>query len=224
MITHYAAPANLEIVGEVVFTGQFDRLYTQKRKCEDCEGSGFTSLYAECPKCKGTGWLNHGLLIDYKALHGKHAGALENPQLMGLAVLVAKRHKLTSLRVALVQPWAGKPTIADYGEAGLALAESLLLQILADERNAGPEDRKAGDWCTYCKARFTCDIYTSHNINALDVVQAETLPADPKARFAEMTFRFEQMSPEKMKRVAENVIPLMGGFIASFSAAYKKRV
>jgi hypothetical protein len=186
-----------ETKANVILTGQFDRLYVQGER---------------------------GLLIDFKALHGKHKSAIENPQLMGLAVLVAKRHKLTSLRVALVQPWKGKPTVADYGFGGLQLAASTLNMILDEERNAAPDDRKAGDWCKYCRARFNCEIYTSHNINALDVVQAETLPADSKARFAEMSFRFEQMSPEKMKRVAEDVIPLMGGFIASFSAVYKKRV
>jgi len=180
-----------------VFTGQLDRLYV-------------------CGP--------HGILFDFKALFGKHAGALENPQLMGLGVLVAKRHKLTSLRVALVQPWKGKPTVADYSPAGLAMAEAWLYSVLEKEREAEPEDRRVGDHCKYCRARFNCDTYISHNINSLDVVQAETLPADSKARFAEMSFRFEQMSPEKMKRVAEDVIPLMGGFIASFNAVYKKRV
>lgn len=190
-------PIHADTKASVIFTGQFDRLYVQGER---------------------------GILFDFKALFGKHASALENPQLMGLGVLVAKRHKLTSLRVALVQPWKGKPTVADYSPAGLVMAEAWLYDVLEKERNASPEDRNAGDHCTYCKARFNCDTYTSHNINALDVVQAETLPADSKARFAEMSFRFEQMTPEKMKRVAEDVIPLMGGFIASFNAVYKKRV
>ncbi|CAB4156211.1 Protein of unknown function DUF2800 [uncultured Caudovirales phage] len=122
-------PVNGSTRANVVFTGQFDRLYTQGER---------------------------GLLIDFKALHGKHKSAIENPQLMGLAVLVAKRHKLTSLRVALVQPWKGKPTVADYGESGLALASSMLLTILDAEHNAAPHDRKAGDHCTFCKVKPNC--------------------------------------------------------------------
>jgi len=223
---HYAAPANSEIIGEVVFTGQYDRLYTEIRKCTDCEGGGLMleNLDLECPKCKGTGKRNHGLLIDFKALHGKHASALENPQLMGLAVLVAKRHKLASLRVALVQPWKGKPTAADYGEGGLALAESLLLQILEDERKAGPEDRRAGDWCTYCKARFTCEAFNSANINALDIVQPETLPADPDTRNKAVFARMSELSIPQLVHIQKNVVGLMGVFIASHKAIFKQRV
>lgn len=181
----------------VIFSGQYDRLFT-------------------CGP--------HGLLIDFKALHGKHASALENPQLMGLAVLVAKRHKLTSLRVALVQPWKGKPTVADYSPAGLAMAESALRIALEKERNATPEDRKAGDWCKFCKARFGCDKFQSANINALDIVQPETLPADPDTRNKAVFARMAELSPAQLIHLQKHVVGLMGVFIASHKAIFKQRV
>ena len=190
-------PVNGSTRANVVFTGQFDRLYTQGER---------------------------GLLIDFKALHGKHKSAIENPQLMGLAVLVAKRHKLTSLRVALVQPWKGKPTVADYGESGLALASSMLLTILDAEHNAEPHDRKAGDHCKYCKARFSCPTLRDVNINALDVVQPETLPADAATRNKTVFARMAEMTPQQLIHIEQNVVGLMGAFIAAHKAVFKQRV
>lgn len=180
-----------------VFTGQFDRLYT-------C-GS-------------------HGLLIDFKALHGNHKSAIENPQLMGLAVLVAKRHKLTSLRVALVQPWKGKPTVADYGFGGLQLAASTLNMILDEERNASPEDRKAGDHCKFCRARFTCQTLRDSSINALDIVQPETLPADPSTRNKAIFARVDDFTPAQSLHIEKNVKGFLRAFLAAHDAKFRKFV
>lgn len=190
-------PVNGSTKANVVFTGQFDRLYTQG---------------------------DRGLLIDFKALHGKHKSAIENPQLMGLAVLVAKRHKLTSLRVALVQPWKGKPTVADYGQSALALAHSFLDAALVSERIATPENRKAGDHCKYCKARFSCPTLRDTNINALDVVQPETLPADAATRNKTVFARMAEMTPQQLIHIEKNVVGLMGAFIAAHKAVFKQRV
>jgi len=190
-------PADPETKASVIFTGQFDRLYVQGER---------------------------GLLIDFKALHGKHKSAIENPQLMGLAVLVAKRHKLTSLRVALVQPWKGKPTVADYGKNGLELAHGALIQILDAERNAGPDDRKAGDWCKYCRARFSCDTFKNQNITALDIVKPETLPADLDTRNKAVFARMAELTPQQLIHIQKNVVKLMGVFIASHAAIFKQRV
>lgn len=190
-------PIHAETKSNVIFTGQFDRLYVQGER---------------------------GLLIDFKALHGKHASALENPQLMGLAVLVAKRHKLKSLRVALVQPWKGKPTVADYGQNGLALAESALLQILEDERSAGPEDRKAGDHCTYCRARFTCQTFQSANIEALDIIEPATIAGDSKHQASVIFARMAELSIPQLVHIQKNVRQMMGVFLASHAAVFKQKV
>lgn len=190
-------PIHADTKASVIFTGQFDRLYTQGER---------------------------GLLIDFKSLHGKHKSALENPQLMGLAVLVAKRHKLTSLRVALVQPWKGKPTVADYSPAGLAMAEAKLREWLMREEIARPENRRAGDHCTYCKARFTCQTFQSANIEALDVIQPETIAGDSKHQAAVIFARMAEMTPQQLIHIEKNVVKLMGVFIASHKAIFKQRV
>ena len=190
-------PVHDDTKANVIFTGQFDRLYIQG---------------------------NRGLLIDFKSLHGKHASAIENPQLMGLAVLVAKRHKLTSLRVALVQPWKGKPTVADYDAKSLHMAEGQLHIILDEERYADPEARRAGSWCHHCKARFTCQTFKSQNIAALDIVQPETLPADPDTRNKAVFARMAELSPEQLVHIQKNVVGLMGAFIAAHKAIFKQRV
>jgi hypothetical protein len=182
---------------DVIFTGQFDRLYIS-----------------------GT----HGLLIDFKSLRGDHATAIENPQLMSLAVLVAKKHKLTDVRVALVQPMKGKPTTADFNANGLKLAESWLFAALDAEMEAGPDDRRAGKWCKYCKARFSCPTFRDVNINALDVVQPETLPADAATRNKTVFARMAEMTPQQLIHIEKNVVGLMGAFIAAHKAVFKQRV
>ena len=194
---YYVAAAHPDILGEVVFTGQFDRLYVQG---------------------------DRGLLIDFKSLHGKHAAALENPQLMGLAVLVAKRHKLTSLRVALVQPWKGKPTTADYDDDTLSRAKYQLLKWLSREESALPEDRQAGDHCTYCKARFTCQTFQSANIEALDVIQPETIAGDSKHQASVIFARMAELSIPQLVHIQKNVRQMMGVFLASHAAVFKQRV
>jgi len=194
----HVVTARKDLLGNVLFTGQFDLLYIQGKR---------------------------GLLIDFKALYGKHPSAIENPQLMSLAVLVAKKHGLESVRVALVQPWKGKPTVADFGADGLALAESLLLQVLADERNASPDDRKAGEWCKFCKARFNnCPQFKERNINALDAVQPETLPANPDTRNKAVFARMAEMTPQQLIHIEEYVVSLMGVFIAAHKAVFKQAV
>jgi hypothetical protein len=211
----------------IFFTGQFDSLYTQERKCDICEGSTlvkFEGKLIECPKCKGSGRLNHGLLIDFKALHGKHPSAIENPQLMSLAVLVAKKHKLASVRVALVQPWKGKPTTADLSAAGLELAESWLNVTLEAEMNATLEDRNAGDWCNHCAARFKCDVFINRNIEALDIIRPETLPANPDTRNKAIFARMEELTPHQLIHNEQYVIGMMGAFIAAHKVVLKARV
>ena len=181
----------------VIFTGQFDRLYVQG---------------------------DRGLLIDFKSLHGKHAAALENPQLMGLAVLVAKRHKLTSLRVALVQPWKGKPTTADYDDDTLSRAKYQLLKWLSREESALPEDRQAGDHCTYCKARFNCQTFQSANIEALEVIEPATIAGDSKHQASVIFARMAELSIPQLVHIQKNVRQMMGVFLASHAAVFKQKV
>ena len=62
---------------------------------------------------------NRAIVIDYKTGRGETQPADSNAQLRGLAVLVALWYRskgitLDSVRVAIVAPWQGPPTVADF--------------------------------------------------------------------------------------------------------------
>ena len=99
------------------------------------------------------------LVIDYKTLHGQHDEAASNDQLRSLAVLVAKRHNVSQVRVAIVQPWKGRPTVADFDKAALDAAELWLLDALRREKESTPDQAKAGEWCRFCPAKLKCPAY-----------------------------------------------------------------
>jgi hypothetical protein len=181
---------------DVIFTGQFDRLYV----------SG-----------------NTGLSIDFKSLRGDHAIAIENPQLMSLAVLVAKKHKLETVRVALVQPLKGKPTTADFAGHGLKLAESWLLAALEAERNAGPDDRRAGKWCQYCKARFGCRTFQDSAIREVEVIEPATIAGlDPETQRKAMWARALDL-PAARLAAAMNGLAMVKRYVATIEGVAKAR-
>lgn len=192
----HVVTARPDLLAEVVFTGQFDRLYIQGKA---------------------------GLLIDYKALHGKHPSAIENPQLMTLAVLVAKKHKLASVRVALVQPWKGKPTTADLSTAGLALAESWLNVTLEAEMNATLEDRNAGDWCNHCAARFGCQTFRDAQLQAIEIIDPMTIAGmDDKTQMAAMWARANELTPEQ-HIAAYNGLAMVKRYAHAIGESFKVR-
>jgi hypothetical protein len=100
------------------------------------------------------------LVVDYKTLHGDHDHAAVNDQLRALAVLVSLRHGVSQVRVAIVQPWKGKPTVADFDKHALNAANAWLRSVLTGEEIALPEDAKPGDWCKFCPARVNCPAFT----------------------------------------------------------------
>lgn len=85
----------------------------------------------------------HGILWDYKSLPGEVEHATGNLQLMGLAVLAAGRWNLKSVRVAIVQPLAGAPTVADYDEGALRRAKQFILSLI-DRVDNNPGDPNPG--------------------------------------------------------------------------------
>ncbi len=95
------------------------------------------------------------IIIDTKTGRGEYEHAVDNAQLRGLAALLWmwKPH-LKRIRVAIVQPWVGQPTIADFDAMSLRQAfdwlNSVLDEVDAAEKNPIPV---AGDWCKYCPAR-----------------------------------------------------------------------
>jgi hypothetical protein len=193
---HRVVEAKQGLLAKVVFTGQFDRLYI----------SGA-----------------HGLLIDFKSLRGDHASAIENPQLMSLAVLVAKKHKLETVRVALVQPLKGKPTTADLSPAGLALAESWLIAALDAERNAGPDDLRAGKHCQYCKARFGCRVFAAAAIQEVEVIDPASIAGfDGERQRAAMWARAMEL-PAPRLAAAMNGLAMVQRYIDAIKSAAKAR-
>jgi hypothetical protein len=185
-----------ETKADVIFTGQFDRIYLS-----------------------GT----HGLLIDFKSLRGDHASAIENPQLMSLAVLVAKKHKLESVRVALVQPLKGKPTTADFAGHGLKLAESWLLAALDAEMEAGPDDRRAGDWCKYCKARFGCHVFQESAIQQVEAIEPATIAGlDGESQRKAMWARALDL-PASRLAAAVNGLAMVKRYVATIEGVAKAR-
>lgn len=182
---------------DFIFTGQFDRLYVQG---------------------------NRGLLVDFKALHGAHTEALNNPQLASLAVMVARRHKLTSVRVALVQPWKGKPTVADYGDAALLQASSWLHQTLQNATAATPEDRKAGKWCNYCKANAVCETFRDAQLQAIEIIDPATIAGmDDETQKAAMWARACALTPEQ-HAAAYAGLAMVKRYAHAIGASFKARV
>jgi len=182
---------------QFVVTGQFDRLYI----------------------CG-----NRGLLVDFKALHGKHAHALENAQLATLAVLVSRRHKLDGLRVAIVQPWKGKPTTADYNASSLADAYYWLLWNLDAARAATPEHRSAGDHCNNCNARFGCSTFRDAQLQAIEIIDPATIAGmDDETQAAAMWARASALTPEQ-HIAAYNGLAMVKRYAHAIGASFKARV
>jgi hypothetical protein len=127
------------------------------------------------------------LIVDYKTLHGDHDHASENDQLRSLAVLVALRHGVSQVRVAIVQPWKGKPTVADFDKAALEVAYAWLYDTLNREEFSTPDQANPGDWCKWCPARVNCEAFT-RTVLATAETAIMQLPADDetarKAMFA----------------------------------------
>ena len=128
-----------------------------------------------------------GLVVDYKTLHGDHDPAEENDQLRTLAVLAARHYKLDHVRIALVQPWKGKPTLAEFNFSALVVAEEWLMDALALERRSTPDQTNPGKWCHFCPARANCKAFSRETLTPIQNM-AINLPADDetarKAMFA----------------------------------------
>jgi hypothetical protein len=183
---------------DFIFTGQFDRLYIQGRR---------------------------GLLVDFKALHGDHTEALNNPQLASLAVMVARRHNLGSVRVALVQPWKGKPTVADYAGGMLDMAQDWLFQTLDAATVATPDERKAGKWCGYCKANSVCQTYRDANLQQLEVINPASIAGmDTESQTAAMWAIACSLTPEHHTSLFDHYAPMMKRSAHVITASFKQRV
>jgi hypothetical protein len=133
------------------------------------------ALFSGCADLIVHGTESRACIVDYKTGRGDYEPAAGNAQLLGLAVLVAGWAGARGIRVALVQPWAGPPSIADFDGAALDEAKAQLLELLAHIEQPGLTPTP-GDWCHYCPARAgVCPVTTNELVmlaNPLDTPEA----------------------------------------------------
>ena len=161
------------------------------------------------------------LIIDYKTLRGDVPEAADNPQLRALAVLVANRFRCESGRVAIIQPWAGKPTLADFDSVALGRSSVWLRLVLDRESKSLPADRRAGQWCRYCPANDRCEVFRDKALAPVEEV-ALTLPGDPETARAALFARAMDL-PAKALAGAVRGLKLIGWYAAAIEGAAKLR-
>ncbi len=142
---------------------------------------------------------NRALIIDFKSLQGDVPDALDNPQLVTLTSLTARRYNVDEVTTAIVQPLAGKPTLALFDAAAIHQAHAWVLDVLDREEKSTPADRVAGKHCDYCKARVDCPQWIAANDNAIEIMLPMVNGAkDSKAMWAAMTERASFLTDEEL--------------------------
>lgn len=160
-------------------------------------------------------------IADFKTLRGDVPEAADNPQLRNLAVLVAKRFRCVAGRVCVIQPWAGKPTLADYDDILLRLAGEWLNQVLTRERHATPDDRKAGAHCHYCPANANCSTFRQLATSPVEAM-TRVLHQDDKTARAALFARAMELDADTLAGFVKH-LRLVGWWSAAIEGAAKKR-
>lgn len=168
---------------------------------------------------------NRALVIDYKTGRGNYAEAVDNEQLAALAALVAMKFGVAFVRVALVQPWVGQPTVADYDADALAKAKHWLLAALEAESKATPEHAKAGDWCNYCKFGQSggCHTFNNAQLAKLQVLEADNLATLPDNKQREAMFARAMELPADKLAEAQRGLAMVKRYVAAIEGASRKR-
>ena len=163
------------------------------------------------------------LIIDYKTGRGDYNEAVDNTQLASLAVLVAGYTSCDQVRVAIVQPWAGKPTICDYSTDALFTAKSWLQNALVECESASVEDTRAGDWCKWCKAKISCPSYKAKVLDIVEKVNPMTLHGmDNKTQRLAMIAREMELPAETLASMVAN-LPMLENLVAATKWVAKER-
>lgn len=96
-------------------------------------------------------------IIDYKTGRGDVAPAPENLQLRALVACVACEEFLSSVEVAIVQPWASpRVTVAIYDGFAIGRAIAEALEIVRRATTDEGKTTVAGEHCKYCPAKGLC--------------------------------------------------------------------
>lgn len=135
-----------------------DAVREQRMWARDADGldrtwSGKPDLVAIIQRDNGT---RRALVVDYKTGRGDVTEAAGNMQLRALAVLVADEFSVTEVRVAIVQPLAGRPTVCDYDDVALAVAKVEIDAIVRRATTPGQERRPNPAACKWCSAKHAC--------------------------------------------------------------------
>lgn len=162
-----------------------------------------------------------GLVIDYKTGRGDYEHATGNRQLRALAALAARRWRLDSVRVAIVQPWAGKPTVADFDAQGIADSLSWLSRTLERVKAATPEDLNAGEHCKWCRAKAVCPAFREAALAPVSNM-AINLPVNPETSRAALFARAMELAPESLARLVRG-LKLVGWYQAAIEGAARLR-
>lgn len=96
------------------------------------------------------------LVVDYKTGRGDVTQAAGNMQLRALAVLVAEEFSAQEVRVAIVQPLVGRPTVCDYDDIALAVAKVEIDSVVKRAMTPGQERKPSPAACKYCSAKAAC--------------------------------------------------------------------
>ena len=168
---------------------------------------------------------DRALILDYKTGRGETAEAVNNAQLASLAALVSLWKPVQSVRVAIVQPWAGKPTVADYGPAELAKAVQWMHATLHAAEDAIPDQARAGEHCKFCRvgAAGRCPAARDAALQVVESVNPETLAGmDGETQRAAMFARALELPAERLAATLRG-LSMVKRFVAAIEGAAKQR-
>lgn len=97
------------------------------------------------------------LILDLKSLFGHHTTSASNMQLRTYAVLVAQKHDVEEITVAIIQPRVRRvPSLCCYGTQDLVIAREQIHELLS-ESEAPDAPLVAGvKQCAFCRAKSCC--------------------------------------------------------------------
>ena len=165
----------------------------------------------------------YALIMDYKTGRGEVDSADSNAQLRGLAAIVSRLpFGPSQIRVAIIQPWGGQPTVADYDEAALEHAR-LWLRHVHDKAMLSTGEVRLGDHCQYCPARALCPALREAATYEPDVLEIERLPEDSKTAKSALIARALDLTPEMLTRALKGR-RLINWYLGAIEAAARIRL
>jgi hypothetical protein len=165
--------------------------------------------------------VDRALVIDYKTGRGDYEHAAGNAQLRTLASLVARRYRVSSVRVAIVQPWAGRPTVADFDAEALEAAHLWLGDVLVKALRATPADLVPGEWCKWCPAKATCPALRDVALAPVERLTI-SLPADDKVARQALFARAMELPADGLARLMRG-LRLVSWYTDAIEGAAKVR-